>query len=104
VRAIATKSISNNIYEVRLVKKDGFNFRFNGVTNLTQLGRFYSLTKDEKVTRLYTAVNFMANKSKELFRNICCAHNEVERYNTLDIDIIDESTMFTLNKIDAPSQ
>jgi hypothetical protein len=71
---------------------------------VSQLGRFYSLTKDDKVTRLYTAVNFLADKSKELFRKICFAHNEVEKYNTLDIDVTDKDTIITLNRNIAPPQ
>lgn len=36
-----------------------FNFKFNKYTDIRQLGRFYSLTLNKKVTRLYTMVNFL---------------------------------------------
>ena len=75
MRAVSTKSISNYIYEVRLVKDEGFNFEFKGITSIDQLGRFYSLTMDSKITRLYTTVNFLADKSKELFRKISLPSN-----------------------------
>lgn len=32
---------------------------FRGYTDLTQIGQYYSLTVNKKLTRLYTAVNFL---------------------------------------------
>jgi len=33
--------------------------RFSGCTDIKQLGRYYSLTMNRSITRLYTAVNFL---------------------------------------------
>jgi hypothetical protein len=48
--------------------KDVGNFNFEKYTDITQLGRFYSLTINEKTTRLYTSVNFLV-KSNKIFMN-----------------------------------
>jgi hypothetical protein len=47
-----------SIYELQLKKKEG-RFAFNGYHSLRQIGRYYSLTADNKITRLYTSVAFL---------------------------------------------
>jgi hypothetical protein len=43
---------------MRLKKKDGC-FAFKGYSSLRQLGRFYALTTDKRITRLFTSVAFL---------------------------------------------
>jgi len=64
VKAVSAKAYSKHIYEVNLVKDEGFSFDFAGYTHETQLGRFHSLTIDGKITRLYTSVNFLHSRNK----------------------------------------
>ncbi len=37
----------------------GSEARFQGYTELSQIGQYYSLTVNSQLTRLYTAVNFL---------------------------------------------
>ena len=48
----------SQIYQINFSLKG--ILRFKGYETLAQLGRFYYLTINNKVTRLYTAVNFLA--------------------------------------------
>lgn len=50
-----------------LTKKEG-NFEFNRYTDMAQLGRYYSLTLNDAVTRLYTSVNFLEKDNKIFMR------------------------------------
>ena len=52
----------SSLYVARLkVLKE--KIKYKGYTNLSQLGRYYSLTVDHKNTRLYTAVNFLRREN-----------------------------------------
>lgn len=51
-------SVKGSIYEMRLKRLQG-NFQFNKYRELSQLGRFFSITLNKSVTRLYTTVNFL---------------------------------------------
>ena len=51
-------SEKGNIYQMNLTKKYG-DFKFLKYRFVTQLGRYFSITLNEKVTRLYTTVNFL---------------------------------------------
>jgi hypothetical protein len=52
-------SKKGNIYQMCLFKKEGFPFRFVKYTDVAQLGRYFSLSINDKTTRLYTTVNFL---------------------------------------------
>lgn len=44
-------------------------FIFNGYTNLKQYGQYYSLTINDKNTRLYTSVNCLCPRNVGLMQN-----------------------------------
>jgi hypothetical protein len=62
---------------VKLVKDEGFNFSFKGYNDESQIGRYYSLTFN-KVTRLYTCVNFLTKKNKDLLKAVYFGPNNIE--------------------------
>jgi hypothetical protein len=74
------------IYELRLKKKTG-RFVFNGYTSLKQLGRYYSLTADNKITRLYTTVGFLDPK------NVGFLNNELSSSNLVKVKTISNNTV-----------
>jgi hypothetical protein len=47
-----------NVYQINVYKKHG-QFKYTKYTDITQLGRYFGLTLNDKVTRLYTTVNFL---------------------------------------------
>ena len=51
-------SEKGGIYQMNLTKKHG-DFKFLKYRYVTQLGRYFGLTLNDKVTRLYTTVNFL---------------------------------------------
>lgn len=54
-------SQKGNIYQINLFKKSGAPFTFLGYKDISQIGRFYSISLNENVTRLYTTVNFLVD-------------------------------------------
>lgn len=59
VRCICEKG---RIYQINLRRKEGA-FRFLGYTEVAQIGRYFSLSLNDKVTRLYTTVNFLVQEN-----------------------------------------
>lgn len=57
-------SEKGNIYYTALRKKEG-HFEYQGYRQLQQLGRYFSITLNKKVTRLYTTVNFLVDDNSE---------------------------------------
>lgn len=55
VRLISEKG---SIYQLNLTKKEG-TFTFLKYKYITQIGRYFTITLNDKVTRLYTTVNFL---------------------------------------------
>jgi hypothetical protein len=51
-------SEKGKIYQINLTKLEG-SFTFLKYRDISQLGRYFSLTLNDKVTRLYTTVNFL---------------------------------------------
>jgi hypothetical protein len=68
VASIQSISIKCQIYHIELRSEAGL--QFEGYSDVAQLGRFYSLTADSRVTRLYTAVNFLHRSNLELLRSL----------------------------------
>lgn len=62
VRKISEKT---QIYELGLASKDS-SLVFTGYSSIKQLGQYYSLTIDDQLTRLYTAVNFLNHRNVSL--------------------------------------
>ena len=56
LNCISTKT---QIYAIGIVQK-WIPIVFQGYTDVRQLGQYYSLTVNDKITRLYTAVNFLS--------------------------------------------
>jgi hypothetical protein len=79
------------IYELRLKKKTG-RFVFNGYTSLKQLGRYYSLTADNKITRLYTTVGFLDPKNASFLNTELSSTNVVNvvKVKTISDDKVNE--------------
>ena len=48
-----------NIYQLWLAKKKGQPFQFKKYRDLSQLGRYHTVTLNNKVTRLYSTVSFV---------------------------------------------
>jgi hypothetical protein len=65
---------------------------FNGYTSLKQLGRYYSLTADNKTTRLYTTVGFLDPKNASFLNNELSSTNVVNvvKVKTISNDIVNE--------------
>ena len=59
VRKVTTVSETGQIYQVQLESAGMEPFEYLGYQDLHQLGRFFSLTLNKKVTRLYTSVGFL---------------------------------------------
>lgn len=70
--------VSKKLYEVKLVKNSGFNFIYKGYSFPEQIGRYYSLTVDHKLTRLYTSVNFLSKKNKDHLQKIYFNKNRID--------------------------
>jgi hypothetical protein len=62
---------------VKLVKDERFNISFKGYNDESQIGRYYSLTFDN-ITRMYTPVNFLTKKNKDLLKAAYFAPNNIE--------------------------
>lgn len=62
-------SEKGSIYEMRLANK-AQPFAFQRYTTPEQLGRYYALTLDNKVTRLYTSVSFLDPANIDLLRTL----------------------------------
>lgn len=52
-----------------LLKEKG-EFTFTGYSEVSQLGQYYSLTMNKKITRLYTVVNFITRQNITLLNSI----------------------------------
>jgi hypothetical protein len=63
LRGITTVSEKGQIYQVDLEATSGEDFEFLGYSDIRQLGRFYSLTLNKKITRLYTSVGFLDTRN-----------------------------------------
>ena len=48
---------------MNLKKKQGAPFKFAKYTDIAQLGRYYSISLNDTVTRLYTNVNFLVEEN-----------------------------------------
>ena len=60
-------SEETQINEVLLRKKEG-SIKFKGYSCLAQIGRYFSLTLANRVTRLYTLAGFLNNQNSCLLR------------------------------------
>lgn len=62
----------HNSTEVYLLYLSGTDipFEYEGYSQIEQLGRFYSLTANNKITRLYSPVNFACKSNIELMKKI----------------------------------
>lgn len=57
-------SKKSQIYELLLIgEKD--KLKFVGYTDVCQLGQYYSLSLNDKVTRLYTSVHFLHSENRK---------------------------------------
>lgn len=66
LKGITEVSEKGAIFKVELESKDMIPFEYVGYRDVHQLGRFYSLTINKKVTRLYTHVGFLDARNIEL--------------------------------------
>ena len=55
-------SKKGKIYQMNLSKKEG-KFGFLKYKDISQIGRYFTITLNDKVTRLYTTVNFLVEKN-----------------------------------------
>ena len=56
-------SQKGRIYQINLEKKEGEPFSYLKYRDITQLGRYFGVTLNDKVTRLYTTVNFLVEEN-----------------------------------------
>ena len=59
------------IYQINLQKKTEKPFRFLRYRDVTQIGRYFGITLNEKVTRLYTTVNFLVEENTKFMEKHC---------------------------------
>ena len=62
LRRVTNVSEKGQIYQLEL-ESAATPFEYLGYRDVHQLGRFYSLTLDKKVTRLYTSAGFLDAKN-----------------------------------------
>ena len=53
---------------MKLKKKEGW-LEYRGYTSVAQIGRYYALNADDKITRLYTSVAFLDPSNIDLLTN-----------------------------------
>lgn len=58
------------MYEVRLLKSNGNGFKCKGYSSIYQIGRYFVLNLDNKVSRLYITASFLAPSNIELLDRI----------------------------------
>lgn len=69
IKNITVVSEVGQIYQVDLESVDYTPFEYIGYQDVHQLGRFYSLTINKKVTRLYTSVGFLDPRNLAFMQN-----------------------------------
>ena len=57
-----------NIYRLWLAKKKGGRFRFDRYRDVSQLGRYFTVTLNKSTTRLYSTVNFILDENLAFLR------------------------------------
>lgn len=62
-------SEKGKIYQMNLGRKVGI-FKHLKYTNIYQIGRYYALKLNNKVTRLYTTVNFLVEENLSFSKKI----------------------------------
>lgn len=68
------------MYEVRLVSASGKGFKCLGYSSVYQIGRYFILNLDSKVSRLYITVSFLAPRNIELLEELYFRQNNQEIY------------------------
>lgn len=68
------------MYEVRLVSASGKGFKCNGYSSVYQIGRYFVLNLDNKVSRLYITVSFLAPRNLEILEELYFRPNNQEIY------------------------
>jgi hypothetical protein len=61
---------------MNLKKKEGPPFSYMKYRSINQLGRYFSLTLNDKVTRLYTTVNFLLEDNTNLMEKYLIRYAE----------------------------
>ena len=67
-------SEKTQIYIVGFTSLNDKEFRYNGYTEITQIGQYFSLTINKKVTRLYTTVNCLSMSNRKLMEKLIKKH------------------------------
>jgi hypothetical protein len=80
VKELVRISERGEMYEVRLVRKDGRGFACNGYTSVHQIGRYFVLTLDGRVSRLYITVSFLAPRNIALLEQLYFRPNNLTIY------------------------
>jgi hypothetical protein len=74
VNKVAIKKVSkqykSSYMYITYIKSTYKKFIFKGYENLSQLGKYHAVTIDNKITRLYSAVNFLQQSNLELMSKI----------------------------------
>lgn len=60
---------NNSIYAPYLTSKGGM-ILYRGYSEPSQLGKYYAVTIDNSLTRLYTMVNFLSNENIKLMSSV----------------------------------
>jgi hypothetical protein len=63
IKEMVQISEKGHLYEVRLVQSNGMGFKCRGYSSVYQIGRYFVLNLDQKVSRLYITVSFLAPKN-----------------------------------------
>lgn len=76
---VHTVSEKTQIFELGISVETG-KLSFHGYTHVQQLGQYYSLTADDQITRLYTAVNFLTLGNVDLMLTLLPQLEELDLY------------------------
>jgi hypothetical protein len=63
IKELVRISEKGELYEVRLVGLSGEGFPCRGYSSILQLGRYFVLNIDGRVSRLYITVSFLAPRN-----------------------------------------
>ena len=77
---------NTSIFELLLTRKDGEAFGFQKYRSVNQLGRFFSVTLNRSVTRLYSTVSFARPDNLTFLQKYLNFNHSLLRTSPSDVD------------------
>lgn len=79
LKSVSLVSERGKIYQLKVVPKNvSQDLSFSGYSDVAQLGRYFSLSLNNKVTRLYTSVNFLDSRNLQLLQRVFFIPNRIQ--------------------------